>query len=243
MLNVSTKLLRNCSNGMQQAPTGEQHTVWGGSGQTLTTPILNIESVLIISAPPSNSSVILISRSTIVMSYIIPPSSIYQPNSKLDCEPVLVESRLFLLVVRVGRGCICWQCGFAGLPKNVEHVHKIGVVPVGVCGNCGSNTQTNFLRPSGKDGKEMPWIQLKAKPIATAPAEDAKAPTDAVMATTSANTTLSPKKVTYMISRFISCYICMYVCVYECMYECIFSKCVCICIQFHEHGLTSMVTF
>ena len=81
-----------------------------------------------------------------------------------------------------GRGCICWNCGYAGLPKNAEDVHKTNVVPAGICGNCGENDQTNFLRPTKPGGvdEEMPWMQLKAKAPDAAPDADAKAPAGAI---------------------------------------------------------------
>eukprot|EP00040_Diaphanoeca_grandis_P027517 m.156788 g.156788 ORF g.156788 m.156788 type:complete len:236 (-) comp31025_c2_seq1:415-1122(-) len=79
----------------------------------------------------------------------------------------------------MGRGCICWQCGYAGIPKNAEACHKVDVTPAGICGNCGSDVQTNFLRPT-VEGNEIPWMELKAKPIDGAPDLAEKAPVDAI---------------------------------------------------------------
>ena len=84
----------------------------------------------------------------------------------------------------MGRGCICWNCGYVGLPKNADVVHKTNVTPAGVCGNCGENDQTNFVRPTknSKDDEEMPWMQLKAKAPDAAPAADARAPSGSLQA-------------------------------------------------------------
>ena len=74
----------------------------------------------------------------------------------------------------VGRGCVCWACGFCGLPKNganhqgsssiTDDLHKI---PPGPCSKCGEKEQVNWLRVTqpkdatnnSKKKEELPWIE------------------------------------------------------------------------------------
>lgn len=48
----------------------------------------------------------------------------------------------------MGRGCVCWACGHAGLPLNADKCDKVKTTPKPLCGNCGSDAQTNFARPT-----------------------------------------------------------------------------------------------
>lgn len=88
----------------------------------------------------------------------------------------------------MGRGCVCWACGHAGLPLNADKCDKVKTTPKPICGNCGSDAQTNFARPT-KPGVtatskpvEMPWMELKAKPIDGAPPPGAMAPAGSIPA-------------------------------------------------------------
>ena len=60
---------------------------------------------------------------------------------------------------RLGRACVCWSCGHVGLPSNAARCSEKGAKPAGVCGGCGEDAQTNFLRVVAADGKALPWIE------------------------------------------------------------------------------------
>lgn len=61
----------------------------------------------------------------------------------------------------LGRGCVCWNCGMVGLPKNADKVHARKLKPAGVCSNCGTDDQTNFIKVVCGDGeKEVPWMEV-----------------------------------------------------------------------------------
>eukprot|EP00967_Tisochrysis_lutea_P106919 scaffold164343_cov27-Tisochrysis_lutea.AAC.1 len=74
---------------------------------------------------------------------------------------------------RLGRACICWDCGHAGLPTNAAKVAETGSEPRGICSNCGDSTQTNFLRVVQADGAVVPWIEdaEEQQPVSTASLE------------------------------------------------------------------------
>jgi hypothetical protein len=74
----------------------------------------------------------------------------------------------------VGRGCVCWACGFCGLPKNGTNQQSsssitdddLNKIPPGPCSKCGEKEQVNWLRvtkPSdatnSKKKEELPWIE------------------------------------------------------------------------------------
>ncbi len=59
---------------------------------------------------------------------------------------------------QLGRACVCWGCGYVGLPKNAAQCHPKKATPKGVCAHCGEDDQTNFVRCQ-KDGKVLPWIE------------------------------------------------------------------------------------
>ena len=86
----------------------------------------------------------------------------------------------------MGRGCICWTCGHAGLPANRDELSETDVGaavyrsgraaprarkragPAPECGACESSSATNFLtvlRATGgapsKSATAIPWIQRK----------------------------------------------------------------------------------
>ena len=53
----------------------------------------------------------------------------------------------------LGRGAVCWSCGYCGLAKDPE-------APKPLCGSCGSD-DANFLRVLADKKQEVPWIQAK----------------------------------------------------------------------------------
>ena len=59
---------------------------------------------------------------------------------------------------KVGRACVCWACGYVGLPKNAAQCSEKGPNPRGVCAGCGDAAQTNFVRLV-QSGKTLPWIE------------------------------------------------------------------------------------
>ena len=68
---------------------------------------------------------------------------------------------------RVGRGCICWSCGFVGLPANADQCDERATEPPGVCASCGQ-FDTNFVRVVNADGATVPWIEAAEAPPAAA---------------------------------------------------------------------------
>ncbi|GMI57786.1 hypothetical protein ScalyP_jg10310 [Parmales sp. scaly parma] len=63
----------------------------------------------------------------------------------------------------LGRACICWICGFAGLPQNADKTHNTETTPSGVCAHCNSNEQTNFILSLDSSKKPIPWMEFKSK--------------------------------------------------------------------------------
>ena len=59
---------------------------------------------------------------------------------------------------KVGRACVCWGCGYVGLPKNAAQCSEKAPKPAGVCAGCGESAQTNFVRLV-QSGKTLPWIE------------------------------------------------------------------------------------
>ena len=87
---------------------------------------------------------------------------------------------------RLGRACVCWGCGHAGLPRNAAECSEKGPTPKGVCGRCGGDGQTNFLSCVTKDGRTMPWIEgadQQLTPAQLAKAEEAQQAAKAAEAT------------------------------------------------------------
>lgn len=69
--------------------------------------------------------------------------------------------------VQLGRACVCWSCGSAGLPKPDADGKRRGDSdtnsPPGACGSCGEAMQTNWLKVTQKGKKEeIPWIEQAA---------------------------------------------------------------------------------
>ncbi|GMH90833.1 hypothetical protein TrST_g3887 [Triparma strigata] len=67
--------------------------------------------------------------------------------------------------MKLGRAVICWECGYAGIPKNADMCDKVAVDIKGVCWNCGRDGETNFLKivggegGEGKEVEEVPWME------------------------------------------------------------------------------------
>eukprot|EP00563_Minutocellus_polymorphus_P010612 CAMPEP_0181071566 /NCGR_PEP_ID=MMETSP1070-20121207/28108_1 /TAXON_ID=265543 /ORGANISM="Minutocellus polymorphus, Strain NH13" /LENGTH=199 /DNA_ID=CAMNT_0023152567 /DNA_START=15 /DNA_END=614 /DNA_ORIENTATION=+ len=73
--------------------------------------------------------------------------------------------------VKIGQGCVCWTCGFCGLPKGggdskvappssaAGKKNKIPKTSPGPCGNCGETDQTNYVRVTRKGMDDLPWIE------------------------------------------------------------------------------------
>ena len=82
----------------------------------------------------------------------------------------------------MGRAIVCWNCGHCGLPSNGSETHMVNVTPKGICTNCRSDEETNFLKVTKAQGIEagedqaIPWLELKAVAPGVAPAADGKAP-------------------------------------------------------------------
>jgi hypothetical protein len=70
--------------------------------------------------------------------------------------------------VRLGKACVCWSCGYCGLPKDFQEDHgnngmKKKNTPPGPCFSCNEINQVNWIRVTQKQGKkitEMPWIEI-----------------------------------------------------------------------------------
>lgn len=61
--------------------------------------------------------------------------------------------------VRLGKGCICWQCGYCGVPKDYTE----GQTAPGPCFNCSGTDQINWVGVTQKNGDEdLPWIEEAA---------------------------------------------------------------------------------
>ena len=65
--------------------------------------------------------------------------------------------------VRLGKACVCWNCGYCGLPRDFKEIKSKKIAPPGPCFSCGETDQINWLRVTQKQGKcisEMPWIEI-----------------------------------------------------------------------------------
>jgi hypothetical protein len=64
----------------------------------------------------------------------------------------------------MGRACICWNCGYVGLPENAAHTPKSGVRGVlPLCKNCKQDDETNWVKPLNSKKKEIPWMENVSK--------------------------------------------------------------------------------
>jgi hypothetical protein len=60
----------------------------------------------------------------------------------------------------IGRACCCWQCGHVGIPANIEEC-AFGLKVNGICSQCASDEQTNFVIVKQPDGSVIPWVRFK----------------------------------------------------------------------------------
>lgn len=61
--------------------------------------------------------------------------------------------------VRLGKACVCWQCGYCGIPKDYVE----GKAAPGPCFNCAGTEQINWVGVTQKSGNEdLPWIEEAA---------------------------------------------------------------------------------
>jgi len=92
--------------------------------------------------------------------------------------------------VMIGQGCVCWNCGFCGLPKDFKEENTKS--PPGPCSGCNESEQINWLRVTQKQGtkvSDMPWIEVT--PLSE---EEAKKKKDAVLAAKRAEVEAGVKK-------------------------------------------------
>lgn len=62
--------------------------------------------------------------------------------------------------VKLGRGSLCWRCGYVGIPKDYDESQT----NPGPCNGCSGTDQINWVsikRPDD-DGTELPWIEQSA---------------------------------------------------------------------------------
>eukprot|EP00966_Prymnesium_polylepis_P101437 2349328-Prymnesium_polylepis.1 len=64
---------------------------------------------------------------------------------------------------RLGRACVCWECGHVGLPLNAAQCSERRPLPAGECAQCRSADQTNFVRVVRADGSACPWIEANVE--------------------------------------------------------------------------------
>lgn len=74
--------------------------------------------------------------------------------------------------ISIGRGIICWGCGYVGLPKNMdelspenEDLDDIQRVKA-ICQQCNSGNDTNFVDGMQPDGSTIPFIECNSSTIA-----------------------------------------------------------------------------
>ena len=63
--------------------------------------------------------------------------------------------------VKLGRGCVCWNCGYCGIPRDYQDDDS-KETPPGPCKECGNVGQINWLRVTQASGDDLPWIELSA---------------------------------------------------------------------------------
>lgn len=60
----------------------------------------------------------------------------------------------------IGKGCICWSCGFIGIPTNSEEIEASPTqfIPP-QCQICKMSDDTNFVQGEQPDGTLLPFIE------------------------------------------------------------------------------------
>jgi len=74
------------------------------------------------------------------------------------------------LIVNVGQACLCWACGFIGLPQNADELDdqadepvKKKMPPLAICKQCKSGEKTNYI--IGKSGEDfLPFLEASQGP-------------------------------------------------------------------------------
>lgn len=67
--------------------------------------------------------------------------------------------------IRLGRACVCWECGHCGIPKDYTESQ----VQPGPCTNCNGTTQINWVQilgpsdPKADGPNVLPWVEIAAK--------------------------------------------------------------------------------
>jgi ribosomal protein L40E len=66
--------------------------------------------------------------------------------------------------ISVGTASLCWRCGYAGLPKNVDSIgqqlEEVSTINFNcICAHCGETEDTNPIRVMQPDGTVLPWLQ------------------------------------------------------------------------------------
>ena len=66
------------------------------------------------------------------------------PVTFLLCTLQILEKGPGTESVSMGTACVCWECGYVGLPKNMKACNTKHTVN-GHCGACGETDRTNFI--------------------------------------------------------------------------------------------------
>ena len=63
--------------------------------------------------------------------------------------------------VRLGRACVCWQCGACGIPQDYQDDDdEKSQKPPGPCFQCGETNQINWVRVTQPSGEDLPWMTV-----------------------------------------------------------------------------------
>lgn len=60
--------------------------------------------------------------------------------------------------IRMGQACVCWICGFVGIPKDYDESRR----NPGPCANCNTTDQINWVTIKRPDGSVLPWMEASA---------------------------------------------------------------------------------
>jgi len=71
------------------------------------------------------------------------------------------------IAVNVGQACICWSCGFVGIPHNADELDdkieqdkiKKRMPPFALCRHCKSGDKTNYII-GNNNGDLLPFIEV-----------------------------------------------------------------------------------
>lgn len=66
--------------------------------------------------------------------------------------------------IQLGQGCICWKCGYCGIPKDYTEDASKDLKPPGPCFHCNETDQINWvaIRHPTDPQQNLPWIELSA---------------------------------------------------------------------------------